>query len=113
MVAAGKALWLGMVGELGVMGRVEADPLYHHHVAETNPFPPLLLTPAVCEERVWPQAHVQIWVLVIGLLPTVAKVKLLCAFFVVFSESLLNSVLVQTHVSLLQLDVKTVLCVAF
>lgn len=63
-----------------MVGRVEADSLYHHHVAETNPFSPLLLPPAVCEERVWPQANVQIWVLVIGLLPTVAKVKLLCAF---------------------------------
>lgn len=86
LVVSGKALWLGKVGELGVLGRVEADSLYHHHVAETNPFSPLLLTPAVCEERVWPQAHVQIWVLVIGLLPTVAKVKLLCAFLL-FSQS--------------------------
>ncbi|CAB1454963.1 unnamed protein product [Pleuronectes platessa] len=35
--------------------------------------PSLLSSPALCEERVWPRAHVQIWVLVIGLLPTVAK----------------------------------------
>lgn len=67
------------------MEREEADSLYHR-VAETNPLSALLLTPALCEERVWPGAHVQIWVLVIGLLPTVAEVKLLCAFLL-FSQS--------------------------
>lgn len=37
----GKALWLGEVGEHWVVGREEADSHYHH-VAEPNPFPPLL-----------------------------------------------------------------------
>lgn len=107
-----KALWLRKVGELWVVGREEADSHYHH-VAEPNPFSPLLFSPALCEEWVWPGAHVQIWVLVIGLLPTVAKVKLLCALCccflrvtVVFCSSL------QSHVSLLQLE-GTVVWVVF
>lgn len=61
------------------MEREEAE-FQNQHVAEPNPISPLLLLPSLCEERVWPEANVQIWVQVIGLLPTVAKVKLLLAF---------------------------------
>lgn len=106
----GKALWLGEVVELWVVGREEAESHYHH-VAEPNPFSSLS---SLCEEWVWPGAHVQIWVLVIGLLPTVAKVKLLCALCccflrvtVVFCSSL------QSYVLLLLLEVGLEVWVVF
>lgn len=76
---SGNALWLGKVSKLWKVGREEAE-FQNQHVAEPNPISPLLLLPSLCEERVWPEANVQVWVLVIGLLPTVAKVKLLLAF---------------------------------
>lgn len=69
-----KASWLGEVGRLWVVGRLILTTIMW-----LNQIPSLLSSLALCKERVWPGAHVQIWVLVIGLLPTVAKVKLLCA----------------------------------
>lgn len=83
----------------------EADS-HNRHVAEPNPFSALLCSPALCKEWVWPGAHVQIWVLVIGLLPTVAKVKLLCALCCCFLRvTLVFCSPQQSHVLSLQLEV--------
>lgn len=75
-----KASWLGEVGRLWVR-------LILTTIMWPNQIPSLLSSPALCKERVWPGAHVQIWVPVIGLLPTVAKVKLLCALLLLISQS--------------------------
>lgn len=55
-----------------------------------------------------PGAHVQIWVLVIGLLPTEAKVKLLGALCCCFLRVTLVFCSPQSHVLLLQLEEATV-----
>lgn len=80
----------------------EADS---HNLRVADPHP-LLSSAALREERVLPGAHVQIWVLVIGLLPTEAKVKLLCALCCCFLRvTLVFCSPQQSHVLLLQLEV--------
>lgn len=104
----GEALWLGEVGELWVVGRLILTTIMW-----LNQIPSLLSSPALREEWVWPGAHVQIWVLVIGLLPTVPKVKLLCALCCCFLRvTVVFCSPLQSHVSWLQLEVGTVVRVA-
>lgn len=92
------------------MVRKEEADSHYHHVAEANPLSALLFCPPLCEERFWPEAHVQIRGIVIGLLPTVAKVKLLCALCCCFLRvTVVLCSAVQSHVSLLQLEVGAVM----
>lgn len=103
-----KASWLVEVGRLWVVGRLILTTIMW-----LNQIPSLLSSLALCKERVWPGAHVQIWVLVIGLLPTVAKVKLLCALCCWFLRvTVVFCSPPQSHVLLLQSEVGTAVWVA-